>query len=97
VQNPLVTYDTSLAPSKLKADQPLLATGIDSLITIELQHRLELGLQVYRLNPGLLSDLQSDQITSELSARHTGSARVAVQIGATRLSRGQRAFWYLQC
>jgi natural product biosynthesis luciferase-like monooxygenase protein len=91
-------------PARIDAEQPLLALGLDSLMAIELQHRLEAGLGLHLPFADLLSDMSINELVVGLLDKLDDEVLVLPLQSVARLEAaaqqplnyGQRALWYLQ-
>jgi len=92
-----------LAASRLDEQQPISRLGLDSLMAVEVQHRLETQLGVVVPMVRFLEDVSIDQLVAELLPQleappaESGSLLVASQdaVAEHPLSPGQRALWFL--
>jgi amino acid adenylation domain-containing protein len=92
-----------LAASRLDAQQSISRLGLDSLMAVEVQHRLETQLGVVVPMVRFLEDVSIDQLAMELlpqletPAAEAGPLLVAGAdaVAAHPLSSGQRALWFL--
>jgi amino acid adenylation domain-containing protein len=99
-----VAHVLHLSPSQIDVDQPVSALGLDSLMAVELQHKVETrlgvvlsmmdflqGLSVSELAAQALADLSAP--SSTLPAFHVPAQEPTEE---APLSYGQRALWFLQ-
>ncbi len=93
-------------PDRLDRDAPLLASGLDSLAVVQLQHRLEVELGTRLPLPAVLvgatlADVVSalaEQITAPATARTPSTASSGEAAGelVAPMAHGQRWMWFLQ-
>ncbi len=92
-----------LPPEKVDAERPLSELGLDSLMAVEVRHRVrgELGvdLPVVRVMEGLTAASLAEELATRLAATHP-APQVAGAGGEPAavlqpLSHGQRALWFL--
>ncbi|CAG0936139.1 nonribosomal peptide synthetase DhbF [Thermoflexales bacterium] len=97
-----VASTLGLNPSMLDLHQPLSTFGLDSLMAIELQHRLETDLGALCPMESFLQEPSIAQLAAELLPQLTTQEAVAQIVPAPApvsselpLSYGQRALWFL--
>lgn len=92
-----------LAPSQVDTEQPLSTLGLDSLMAIEIAHKVEASLGVPLPMADLLQGPSISELASQILPRFeespaTPPARIVPLQEPTAehpLSRGQRAMWFL--
>jgi amino acid adenylation domain-containing protein len=91
-----------VAPALLDSGQPLSNYGLDSLVAIELQHRLETCLEVVLPVTLLLDGASLDELTNRVLDQLNRAAAAPSETNLTDthlstypLTAGQRALWFL--
>ncbi|HLF24977.1 MAG TPA: amino acid adenylation domain-containing protein [Anaerolineae bacterium] len=93
-----------VAPAGIDPQRPLTSLGLDSLMAVELQHRLESGLGISAPMASFLEGLSIAQLATEaldqLVVSEQGHRAASIAAPATTtaehpLSYGQRALWFL--
>jgi amino acid adenylation domain-containing protein len=90
-----------ISPSRLDADRPLTALGLDSLMAIELENELEEALGTHLpltrlLDGATLADLAGDLLVALEAPAGEEPVTPAAAEADHPLSYGQRALWFLE-
>jgi natural product biosynthesis luciferase-like monooxygenase protein len=98
----LVSTRLAVPLDEMDVNEPVGSYGLDSLITIELIHKIETGLGIKLPNASLLQDTSIAQLTANVIAQLKGPPTkplVAARDDSVKdhpLSLGQQAMWFLQ-
>lgn len=98
----LISMRLAVPLSEMDINEPIGSYGVDSLITIELIHKIETGLDIKLPAESLLQDTSIGQLTinvmAQLKLPSTGPLIAVNDDNVTDypLSLGQQAMWFLQ-